>query len=326
MARIVVSGATGFLGGETARHLRDAGHEVVALGRAPGGLAELSRAGIEAVALDLRWPVPEADVARISRADAFVHCAALSAPSGRRRDFHAANVIGTATALDLAARLGVSRFVNISSPAVYFAPRDQHDLRETQPLARPVNAYAATKAVAERLVLARRDLGPVNLRPRGIYGVGDTALLPRLLGAARRGPLPFMRQGRAASDLTHVSDVVRAIEAALNAGKDAQGETFNISGGEAIRVWDIVERVCRAAGVVPTRRKVAWRPLMAAARVGEVAHRLAARPGEPRLTAYAVGLFAFHQSLDISKAHARLGWRPLVAFDDGLVRTLEALS
>lgn len=318
--RVLVTGATGFLGGTLCRTLNTQGYDVVGLGRDAAKLAALADCGISTVSMDLvdkGRSLPD----NIGAVDAMVHCAALSSPWGKYAAFLRANVVGTETAIRLAHALGVRRFVNISSPTVYFAMRDQEGVTETMPLPRPINAYGATKALAEMMVLKQQELGPVSLRPRGIYGSGDTALLPRLLEAAKRGPLPILRGGVAAIDLTHVSDVVRAIEAALLTSSDAEGEVFNVSGGEQLRVRYIVERTAGRAGVPIRWRPVPLGPAKVAAHVLDVASRVAPWGREPRVTPYALGLFAYRQSLNIEKAQDRLGWAPKIRFDQGLDET-----
>lgn len=325
MGRVLVTGATGYLGGALVRHLRGRGVEALALGRDADRCARLDAEGFRTFRTDLSRADPEL-ARRIGPVDAFVHCAALSAPFGRLGAFRAANVDGTQHALDLAAALGVRRFVNISSPTVYFELRDRMEVAENDPLPAPINAYARTKAEAERLVLARGDLGPVNLRPRGIYGAGESTLLPRLLSAARARPLPLLRGGAAAIDLTHVSDVVAAITAALAPDPALAGETFNISGGEMIPVREIVGRVCAAFRVPLRWRKMPFLPALAAARLAELARLASPWPREPLVTPYTLGLFAFRQSLDIAKAKRMLDWRPRMPFAEGLDMTLEGRS
>lgn len=318
--RVLVTGATGFLGGTLVRHLRGRGFETVALGRDEARCERLRKAGFVTFRTNLSKPNPEL-AGRIGALDAIVHCAALSSPWGSLSTFHAANVEGTRNALDLAAACGVRRFVNISSPTVYFEMMDRIGIAETAPLPTPVNAYAATKAAAECLVLSRRELGPVNLRPRGIYGAGEETLLPRLRAAAERGPLPLLRGGIAAIDLTHVSDVVSAIDAALAPDPALCEETFNISGGEVLTVREIVERTCAALAVPVRWRQIPFHPALAATRLACLASHVTGK--EPAVTPYTLGLFAFRQSLDIGKARRMLNWRPIIPFEQGLAMTLE---
>ncbi len=308
--RGAVTGATGFLGGHLVRRLLAEGHEVIAVVRDPAKAAGL---GAQLLVGDLTRPI-ETDLT----ADAFVHAAALSSTWGPRADFVAANVTGTDTAVALARRMGVRRFVHISSPSLYFRFADQLGVREDDPLPPPVNAYAESKRLAEVRVLAAPDLNPVILRPRGIYGRGDTALLPRLVRAARRGPLPLLRAGQAVTDITHVDDVVAAIVAAL--ATPTPPVAINISGGQALPIRDVAEAACAHAGV-PVR----WRALptslaFAGVRLLEAACALWPGRPEPVATAYSLGIFAYSQTLDISRAAELLGWRPQVSFAEGLGR------
>lgn len=312
--RILITGATGFLGGTLLRLLAD--RPVLAQGRDPAKLAALN---VPVLQWDLTRPLTETPP-ELAEVTTIVHCAALSAPFGRPVEFRAANVQGTAAVLSLARRLRVRRFVHISSPSVLFAPRDQLRLTEDTPLPPPFTPYARTKAEAEALVLAAAGLSPVILRPRGLYGRGDTALLPRLLQAARRRPLPLFRGGRACIDLTHVEDAAAAARAALDAGPQAEGQIFHISGGEVLPVTGIASRACARAGIPLRWRKVPLAPALLAAGAME---RLALMTGgrEPTVTRYGLALFAYAQSLDISRARRLLGWSPRISFAEGLDRT-----
>lgn len=318
---IFVTGATGFLGGTLVRKLLGAGRTVVASGRQEEKLEALAELGAHVLRLDLGAGNADVIAQDLPDCRAFVHCAALSSPWGRRADFERANIIGTQTALEIARRLGAARFVHISTPSVYFAFADQEGVSEETALPPSVNDYAATKRQAETLVLAATELDPVILRPRGLYGAGDKALLPRLLLAARERPLPLMRNGRAGIDLTHVDDVVAAALAALEVRGALAERVFNVSGGEMLPVRDVVEAACAREGI-----KARWRVLpvpvvMGYARAMETIYRMRPSFPEPPITAYAAGLFAFRQSLDISRAEKHLGWRPKISFDEGLERT-----
>ncbi|KAG1655721.1 hypothetical protein GQR58_024355 [Nymphon striatum] len=316
--RVLVTGATGFLGGHLVRRLLDADVDVLAVGR---NRAQLSKLPCKTLHHDIAHPFPMRDVGVI---DAIVHCAALSAPFGKHRDFMSANVDGTQNVLDLARDQGIGRLVHISTPSIYFSYCDQLDVSEDHPLPTPVNHYAATKAMAENLVRDQMAETSVILRPRGIYGPGDVSLLPRVLRAAKSRPLPRLRGGVAAIDLTYVDDVVEAIIAALSAGDGVCGEAYNISGGEVLTVNKIVEDACRMAGISPR-----WRPVplgLAMTAAGALEGVAALRPNrpEPMITRYGLGLFAYRQSLNLSKAQRHLGWGPRVPFQDGLARTFEA--
>ncbi|WP_203294644.1 NAD-dependent epimerase/dehydratase family protein [Maricaulis parjimensis] len=315
--RILLSGATGFLGGHLLRRLHQDGHSVIALGRNKTRLAELAGLADACLLHDLADGIPDG----VPSVDAVIHAAALSSPWGSRAAFQRANVTGTETMIALARQCSARRFVLISSPSVYFKFADQHALAEASPLPPPVNAYAATKRQAEKLVEAATDLDPVILRPRGLYGRGDTSLLPRLLKAARNGPLPLMRDGKAATDLTHVEDVVSAVLAALDAPSSLPQRVFNISGGQALKIRDVAEAAALRSGISPRWRRLPVTPVLAAARLAEWSCRLAPGQPEPPVTAYGVGLFAYHQTLDLTAARTWLGWNPQIDFETGLALT-----
>lgn len=313
--RILVTGATGHLGGEVLAQAREAGISALGLGRDAARIDRLQRRGFAVLAHDLTDPLP----APARDVDAVIHCAALSSPFGPADAFTAANVTTTQRLIEAFPRL--DRFVLVSSPTVYFAFADDLMRSENAPLPPPVNAYAATKRQAERLVLSHPELSPVILRPRGLYGAGDSALLPRLLRAARRGPLPLLRKGVAEIDLTHVADAARACLAALAAPRDALGGIYNISGGEVLPVTEIVTQVCARASVPLSWRPLALRPALALAGAAEIVARLTGG-AEPPVTRYGLGLFAYRQSLDLSAAAARLDWRPEIPFSRGLLTAL----
>lgn len=313
--RVLITGATGFLGMALTEFLAHKGFTVVATGRDPQRCATLRARGFETHICDLSRPLaPD----MFGPCDAIIHVAALSAPTGPRAAFEAANVEATRHIVELARVMGIHRFVNISSPSIYFALRDQLGVCEADPLPAPFNHYARTKAEAESLVLTTPEIRPISLRPRGIYGPGDTTLLPRLLNAARARPLPLFRQGRAKIDLTHVQDVCRAILAALQAPLSAQGQAYNISGGEVLPTRDVIEMTCQRAGVTARWRPMPLRPALMAARGVEALYTLWPGASEPKITAYALALLAFEQSLNIDKAARDLDWRPSIRFDQGL--------
>jgi nucleoside-diphosphate-sugar epimerase len=320
MSRVLVTGAGGLLGACLVRQLAADGHAVVALGRSPS-LREMFSAPVAVRICDL---VDGASVSSLDigeELDSVVHCAGLSSNWGARRAFALNNVTATGNLLDQAGRWGFPHFIYVSSSSVYFRFRDQLDVSENVPLPRPVNDYAWSKAAAEQLVRSASHIRATIVRPRGIYGQGDTALLPRLLRAAAKGPLPSFGGGRAVIDLTHVEDVVAAIASILHQRDKAAGTIYNVSGGEAVSIRDIVERSARLAGVEVRWREIPWPVGFAAIRAVEAWHSAFRPKVEPTVTAYSAGLFAFSQTLDLTAIRRDLGWQPAISFDEGLRRT-----
>jgi nucleoside-diphosphate-sugar epimerase len=320
MSRILVTGAGGFLGARIARHLAAIGHEVIALGRSTASLEGLKDAPVSVLVCDLGDGASVSSLA-LSKIDSVIHCAGLSSNWGPRRDFARNNITATANLLDQARKWGAPHFIYVSSSSVYFRFGDQLNVSETSVLPAPVNHYAWSKVTAETLVRSARDIPTTIVRPRGIYGQGDRALLPRLLRAAARGPLPSFHGGRAVIDLTHVDDVVAAIACILQQGNKAAGAIYNVSGGEAVSIRDIIVRSAKLAGITVRWREVPWPVAIAAIRAIERFHSVFLPTVEPIVTAYSGGLLAFSQTLDLSSIRNEMGWLPKISFEEGLRRT-----
>jgi 2-alkyl-3-oxoalkanoate reductase len=306
VSRVLVTGATGGLGKAVVRALAAEGHMVRATGRRRG---RFDGAGfVQADLLDA-----QALPFLVDGMDAVIHCAALSSPWGAYDDFHAANVLVTRRLLAAARRAGVRRFVFISSPSVYARTEDQLGLTEADAIApRPLNAYAATKAVAERAVIAASDdaMACVALRPRAIVGPDDTVLLPRILRLVRKGRFPLLRGGRALIELTDARDVARAALLALEDRSDTAGEVFNISGGRAMTIRAMIEALAGRLGTTVRFVPLPWPLANALAHAGEgLCARLPGRP-EPPVTSYGLSVLAFSQTFDLAKARDVLGYTP----------------
>lgn len=315
--KLLITGGTGMLGQALLRQAA-ATFELRFIGRNRGlgeSLAQTHSAAFLAVDL--------ADFAALNNAcagvDAVIHCAALSSPWGKRADFETANVTGTKNLLVAAEQAGVTRFVHISTPSLYFDFADARNIREDQPLpSQFCNDYAATKAAAEQAVLASK-LHSVILRPRGIFGPADNAILPRIIAAVRNGTLWLPSGRNPLVDLTYVDNVADA--ALLAVSKTLQsGSIYNISNGEPVPLLDVLARLFQAIDS-PTRIRTLPYPLLAPVVAGvEQLHRYLPLQREPKLTRYSAALFHYHQTLDISRARDELGYAPQVSIDEGIQR------
>lgn len=318
MARVLVTGASGFIGSHVARQLHAAGHEVIASGRDASRLAPLSAAGLRTRTGDLSR---DALSTLIDGAETVVHCAALSSPWGKREWFLTANVLATERLLDASLQSGVRRFVHFSSPSIYFRLGDQLNTPEAfEPPRQWINAYAESKWLGELCVrkAAAAGLPAVILRPRAVFGEGDRAIFPRLLALAERGWFPRIGDGQAHIDVTCVANVVAAVETCMQPGAPTDGRPFNITNGEPMPVNALLGQLFAALDL-KVRMIPLPRPLALA--LGTLAEKVAnLRPGqpEPRLSRYGVGVLGFSQTLDISAARQQLGYRPSVSVADGI--------
>jgi nucleoside-diphosphate-sugar epimerase len=328
--RIVITGATGFLGGALARHLLATRPwtQVVGLGRDPERGRALQAQGIEFQALDL---TDEGAVHRVLRgADIVVHAAALSSPWGRREAFVEANVRATDHVIAACIARQVRRLVHISTPGIYHDGAPHRGIVEDHPLpARAVNDYAATKLIAERRVFECCAAGGVSalaLRPRAIFGPGDTAILPRLAQALRSGRLRRIGADDCIVDLSYVDNVVDAIVLAMDASWRLNGRAYNISNGEPVNIWSVIDRLADALSLPRPGKRIPKPLALALASTVEAFYRRFKPDSEPPLLRYGVELLSVDMTLDITRARDELGYRPRVNMDEALDRTLSELA
>jgi nucleoside-diphosphate-sugar epimerase len=318
----LVTGATGFLGAALAIRLHQLGYGVTGLGRDLYRGRALAAAGPRFVSCDLE------DYGAVAAAaaghDLVFHCAALSSPWGSYDQFHRANVVATQHVVAAARELGAARLIHVSTPSIYVDQRDRFDIREDEPLpATSINHYAATKRLAEAIVdeASARGLATVTLRPQGIFGPGDRTIFPRLIRVARRGRIPVIGDGTNIVDVTYVDNVVDALVAAIDSPPATLGRKYNITNGEPVRNYELIERMLTAVGVPFRGVPVPFAFAYHAAHLLELIYaRPSLRAFEPPLTRYSVTVLGKSRTLDIGAARQELGYRPRVGLDEGLQR------
>jgi nucleoside-diphosphate-sugar epimerase len=319
---ILITGGSGFLGQHLARALLDQGHQVRLMGREMESARGLIDAGAQPIVADLRERA--ATIAACASAEVVYHVGALSAPWGRRADFYAINVGGTAAVLAGCRLHAVRRMIYVSSPSVVFDGRDHRNLTEAAPYPRRfASVYSLTKKLGEDLVNAAGWCETVIVRPKAIFGPGDRSLLPRMIAAARQNRLPQIGDGQNLVDLTYVENVADALVQALDA-KAATGKTYMITNDEHVRLWDVIRMVLRRLGISSNLRRVPLAAALVAASLMECRATLTGR--EPLLTRYSAAILGRTQTYDISAARRDLGYAPRISVADGIERTLAALT
>ena len=308
---VLITGSSGFIGSHLFERFRQIDWKVAGIGRRsldlPGYLVH-----------DLAEPLPESFC---PPCDVVIHAAARSSPWGRRRDFLRQNVWATRNVIDFCIKHGRPRLVFLSSSSVYYCPAHQYQITEETPMPpRPVNEYARTKRAAEKLV--QEYPGDwVILRPRAVFGPGDTVLLPRILEAARAGRLPMLTaHGKpAVGDLIYIDNLVDYIvRAASDSGVHG---CFNLTNNEPIPIGDFLLQVFRRLDIPAPRRSVSVGTAMLTAGLLEAFYACCLPDREPPITRFGIHVFAYSKTFDVSKMLASLG-PPRVSLGEGVDRTV----
>ena len=293
--RIAVTGASGFVGGRTARTLEAAGHEVWSFGRRDASA--------------LTAPLPHYSVWDLSRGaidlrhvDAVVHCAAHVAQWGAPQTFAAVNERGTAHLLES---------VSAGTPIVYVSTASVYDGAVGR-AAQSIPPYAASKRRGELLVQAS-GAPVVVLRPHVVYGPGDTTLWPRVRSRIRGGRLLVPGTGREAISVTHVDNLVHGIECALwalTSREPPSQAVFDIADAVVPSVDELLRTITARYGV---RAQMHYLPAWLAhggAWLCEATWTGLRLSGDPPLTRYVVRQLAQPSVLDIAPAQQWLRYAP----------------
>ena len=285
--RILLTGASGFVGSHLSRELRRQGAEVLAI------------ADKRASRIDIRdWQGIRAFGGQLGRIDLTYHLAALMfVPYSfdNPRETYEVNLLGTLNILELCRLYGIPKIIFASS-YVYGQPRSLPIDEEHPP--NPNSPYARSKLLGEGLCRSYHDdhgLSCVVLRSFNLYGEGQRGgfLIPSVLEQVRTGVVK-LKDPKPRRDYLYISD---AIDAYVKAGEynKTDFEVFNIGSGESYSVRDIVDRIVRAWGK-ETKVKYLYQR-----RRGEIADVVA----------------------DIRKARDLLAWQPKVSSEEGIQRCLQ---
>jgi nucleoside-diphosphate-sugar epimerase len=312
-----VTGGSGFVGGRLIERLVGDGWTVKALARSDRSAEAVSKLGAEPVRGDLDDVSAMREGAR--GADVFHHAAAKVEASGPWDEFAHVNVAGTHNALRAAREAGVPRFVHVGTEAALMAGKPLVDVDEHAPL-RPDSPapYSATKALAEQAVRQAGADGfeTVVVRPRFVWGAGDTSLLPQMVEMARSGQLKWVGGGNQTTDVTHVDNVIEGL--VLAAEKGTPGAAYFVTDGERATFREFVSALLETQGVEPPTGTVPTPVARAAAAAIESFWHKTGRRGEPPLSRFVVWVSSQECTIDISLARRELGYAPIKSRAEGM--------
>ncbi len=305
--RILVTGATGFLGSRLVPKLVEDGQQILALARSVSSHDKLKALGASPVDGDLESSASLS----LPTVDAVVHAAARFRFSGPRAPFIRTNVDGTVALLKAAESAGAKTFVYISAAGVVMdeagAPIHNAD-ENARTFPNHFSAYLASKARAESLVLSADKPGfrTIALRPPAIWGPGDpfSRALPE---AIKSGKFAFIDRGDYAFSTCHVDNVIEAIQCALERGKG--GRAFFIKDQEGQSFREFIASLASLQGL--SIAKLRSMPYWLASAIGRLLDRvwiITRKHSDPPLSRSMIRMIGREFTVNDTAARRELGY------------------
>ncbi|MBT3423492.1 MAG: NAD-dependent epimerase/dehydratase family protein [Bacteroidetes bacterium] len=316
--KILITGATGFLGGWVLEKLQmEFGYnQVVGTGRNQSRADELIKQGYNILIGDLKDP----DFVKnsFSNITHIVHCAAKSSPWGTYDSFYEDNVQTTINLLEKI--LTIEKFIYISTPSVYFNFNDRLNIKESDPLPKKfVNHYATTKYLAEQKVLNfdKPDMMRVIIRPRAIVGARDTVIIPRVIRAYEAGRLKIIGNGKNICDFSSVKNIAQAVFLALTTENNINKKVFNITDDQPVALWPLLQSTLSKLGFSAKLKKINYKLVFTVAAISEFMSKYFSKK-EPVLSRYGIGVLKYSLTLDITEAKKHLKYKPIVTTEKSI--------
>jgi nucleoside-diphosphate-sugar epimerase len=311
--KIMVTGATGFLGNMLVRRLLDEGAQIRVLARSPEKARRMEALGAEIIAGD----ITDSDAVRqaVEGSTYVYHLAA--ALGGNLEAQIKANVEGTRTVMQAAGEAKVRRVVHVSTISVY-GYRHTGDVTEDMPLNPGADPYPITKKQAEEVVRQIADQQHVAysiIRPAMIYGPRSGLWTGQFFRLAKRNPTPFIGDGSGNTHPIYVDDVVEML-LMLATHPAAENQTFNCSADPAPTWREYLQGYSRLAG----HQNWLALPVPLARLVVGMIGMLAPRRSALRDLTDMLNLVLSKTTFKTTKARECLGWKAQVSLEEGIER------
>jgi nucleoside-diphosphate-sugar epimerase len=315
-----VTGGTGFLGHALLRLLVPTAGSVCVLVRKPADVERIRALGADPILGDLT--VPGGCDGLVRSGDVVFHCAAHVDMKGRWSDFERTTIQGTRRLLESALPQKPSRFVYVSSGAVYLFPSTPGPVSALRTAAKPssYNLYGRAKLAAENLV--RRECERVKcswsiVRLGFLYGPGNRQLISHFAPMLQSGWLRIVGRGNNLIASLDVDDAARAV-LLCGTRPAADRRVYDVASDERVTQREFVCAIADVLGLPRPERRVPYHLAFLVTCVGECLAGLIGRSA--RFTRAMVALMAVDQIVDASPIRNELGWRPQTRLADGMER------
>lgn len=267
--KILVTGATGFLGYHIAEILLSQGHEVINFSRSH--TEELERLGVKTIKGNLQNKEEIRNA--LKDINAVFHVASKVGMWGRWEDFYNINYIGTKNLVDIMKEIGIPSLVYTSTPSVVFGKDSINEGNEDIDYPKEyLSLYAKSKALAEKYVLDQtsENFKTTSIRPHLIYGERDKNIIPRLVEAKKKGKLKIIGDGNNLVDIIYVKNAAQAhVDAFKELLADAKnsGKAYFIGQEKPVNLWDFINHILESKGLEHVKKSI---PVKRAYTIGAV--------------------------------------------------------
>lgn len=310
--RVLVTGASGYVGGALAERLVLAEHEVMATRNS----GEIDIEGVEVMDCDVRDPDQVRKAAE--GVEVVVHAAACVGANHIEADLKAVNVVGTGNIMDASIEGGVSHVVHISSTCVMDEYVDHFGSDESHPYpSKARDGYTRTKVEAERIAMGYSDrLNVTVLRPGWVWGPGAPGM-HGLIKALDKGRFPMPGRGNNVLHLVYKDNLASVIDRVVDGG--APGK-FIITDGSGTDLGSFLGCLRMHLGKGPRMQGLPFGLMYGLSAVTEPVGRSLGIGLPTRLQMCNLGR---NHDFDNQRAREVLGYEPTVGLEEGVARTVE---
>lgn len=254
--KVLVTGATGFVGNALIRRLVEEGFEVNALVRSMDQIPHMESIGANLHMANIGDPNAIAEAAK--GCEVVYHCAGENSYRTPAKVLQWINIAGTENVILAARHVGCRRFIHLSCADVTLTNQDRLNWNENRSvLGHPLNPCAYSKLLAEEVALTQSSskMEITAVRAAWIWGPGDRTTLPGLCQEAEKGGVRMFGKGDSLIATLYIDNLVEALISATNA-PDVSCKCYYVTDGEFLTTREFLTMICRSAGLPPPRAGV----------------------------------------------------------------------
>lgn len=307
---VFITGASGFIGSYIVKILKSE-HTFYAMSRTETSDQKIREIGGIPVRCSLGAVRPE----HIEGCEMVIHAAAFTKEWGNRDEFWKVTVQGTEQLLDIAKKSNIKRFIHISTEAVLFIGNDLNNINEDFPYPDKSRfLYAESKLEAEKAVLRSHQnegFEVVVLRPRLVWGPGDTTVLPIIEDMIKSKKFMWINGGKNLTSTTHIANLVEGLRCAISHWKP--GEIFFISDDEISTYKEFFTEYLGTKGISMPSKSIPKTLIRLLAVLSEGIWKIFRLKSTPPLTMLPAYMLSSNFTIDHSKATKFIKYQPIIS-------------